>query len=192
MSNTMKLTRFELFVEGEAQDIGFLVGLDDTTMSKDLKDSLVYNLDKKMTIPDISLYKKDDNVVSFFKKEGLEVFKEDIDKLIEEIDYDGVFSVGRVEILVDSENLIYEDDYQVLLSIPRITSLSYSVKGVNSGIYKFEVSKDNLLFEQHHLTIMECDFDESRAIKIYPDVFDDNFYYYVDFDNSLIKVINNQ
>lgn len=190
MKNKINLTRFELFVEDEAQNIGFLVGLDDTGISEDLKDDLLYNLDKNMIIPDDNLYKKSKNVLSFFKDKGLEIFRSDIDKIVHEIDSEGLFSVGKVELSLSEDSVLYQDEYQVLTSIPSINELSHSVKDVKSGIYNLNIQNKNSLFKKYDLVLTNSKLNKSNAIKITPDVFCNDFYYYVDFNESIVEIIN--
>lgn len=190
MKNKINLTRFELFVEDEAQNIGFLVGLDDTGISEDLKDDLLYNLDKNMIIPDDNLYKKNKNVLSFFKDKGLEIFRSDIDKIVHEIDSEGLFSVGKVELSLSEDSVLYQDEYQVLTSIPSINELSHSVKDVKSGIYNLNIQNKNSLFKKYDLVLTNSKLNKSNAIKITPDVFCNDFYYYVDFNESIVEIIN--
>ena len=190
MKNKINLTRFELFVEDEAQNIGFLVGLDDTGISEDLKDDLLYNLDKNMIIPDDNLYKKNKNVLSFFKDKGLEIFRSDIDKIVHEIDSEGLFSVGKVELSLSEDSVLYQDEYQVLTSIPSINELSHSVKDVKSGIYNLNIQNKNSLFKKYDLVLTNSKLNKSNAIKITPDVFCNDFYYYVDLNESIVEIIN--
>lgn len=190
MKNKINLTRFELFVEDEAQNIGFLVGLDDTGISEDLKDDLLYNLDKNMIIPDDNLYKKNKNILSFFKDKGLEIFRSDIDKIVHEIDSEGLFSVGKVELSLSEDSVLYQDEYQVLTSIPSINELSHSVKDVKSGIYNLNIQNKNSLFKKYDLVLTNSKLNKSNAIKITPDVFCNDFYYYVDFNESIVEIIN--
>lgn len=190
MKNKIKLTRFELFIEDEAQNIGFLVGLDDTGISEDLKDDLLYNLDKNMIIPDENIYKENKNTLSFFKDKGLEVFRSDIDKIVYEIDYEGLFSIGKVELSLSEDSVLYQDEYQVLTSIPSIKELSYSVKDIKSGIYKFNILNENSLLKKYDLVLTDFKLDKSNSIKVMPDVYSDDFYYYIDFNENMVEVIN--
>ena len=196
MKNKELLTRFELFVDGEAQNIGFLRGIEDTGLSEDRQAGLVYNLDKKMSMPSIHDYKSKSNasnieVKSFFRDKGLKDFKNDIENIISSIDEDGLFSVGKIEVLLDNQSVNYVDEHQVLMDFPNINTLTYSLVDVSTGIYTFNELNPNGLFDKHVLIKINNNVDIINCIKITPNCLEENIYYYVDFNNNIVQVFNN-
>lgn len=135
--NSKILTRFEIFVNGESQGIGFLKGVEDMEISERLKSSLLYTFNKELPMPprDIieyslarnkvnienlfSYYKNAGNgkrLVSYFTQKGLKKFNMQIQNIINvvnrKLDYE--YTIGKIVLDKDDDLVVYEDEYQVI------------------------------------------------------------------------------
>lgn len=110
----MKLFRYELFCEGEMQDVGFLVGIDDLGLSAEAEENLMAPFDTLLAIPEIP-YLRDS--VSFFTEVGKDRFRREICNVA--MAYDGsIFDVVLAKLDLPEEYLgeaVYQDENQVCL-----------------------------------------------------------------------------
>lgn len=113
-------TRYELYFEGEPQNIGMMMGLDDIEINEDESEELLERFNKKLPlIPQIRTF--DDSITHFpacyFTEKGMETFKQEIDALVEAIHYkDNGWSVNVVTLSnVLEDDIYYKDDYQAVI-----------------------------------------------------------------------------
>lgn len=120
-------TRYELYFEGEPQNIGMMMGLDDMEMNEDESEELLERFNKELPlIPQIRTF--DNSITHFpacyFTQKGLETFKQEIDALVEAIhDKNNGWSVNVVELetVLDSD-IYYQDEYQAVIKTKYHTS----------------------------------------------------------------------
>ena len=110
--------RFELFIDGEKQDIGLLMGVSELDLYDDeMLDNLTSNFEKFLPIP--SYYKTNVEekkyVRAYFTEKGMDFFKEDIFRLVDAFEEQGLFDVREFLIEEDEANIVYKDEFQVLV-----------------------------------------------------------------------------
>lgn len=139
--NSKILTRFEIFVNGESQGVGFLRGLEDMEISEHLKSRLMYTFNKELPMPprdmiECSLVRNKANtkvnienlfsyyknigdgkrLVSYFTEKGLKKFNMQIQSIINvvnrKLDYE--YTIGKIVLDKDDDLVVYEDEYQVI------------------------------------------------------------------------------
>ncbi len=110
----MLLHRYELTCDGENQDVGFLVGIEDIGLTAEKEEELLQPFNDKLTIPDLPSMR---NTVSFFTPSGKNKFQQYIDKIIDAYK-DSIFDIICVTVDCNKELLeqvVYMDDYQICL-----------------------------------------------------------------------------
>lgn len=113
-----KYIRYELSIDGQMQDVGFLVGLNDCGIPKEEIDNLLKHFNDSLNIVDLNkLELKSINAKFYFTEEGKKIFLKDIQLIIEKIESLGLFEVEKIELLLSSDDkrIIYKDDYQCLI-----------------------------------------------------------------------------
>mgnify|MGYP001574764456 CR=1 FL=1 len=185
------LTRFELFVDKDSQGVGFLRGLEDAGISEDLQRALEYPFIKKLTVPSTDSCKsseKDKKVLSYFTELGLTEFKEPISKIVDEINYEGLFSVGKIEVFSRGDNETYSDKYQVLLKSFDLTDITSLASRLSPGIYNFVPETNANSFYKYKTVPISKNVNLNISMKVYPDCLSED-YYNIDLDKSLIEII---
>ena len=104
--------RYELYIGPERQEIGFLQGLDDTGLSKDVKEGLIAGFDE-LPIPERVF--KMGRTKSFFTEEGDAYFASAIEAVMDAYEEDGLFDVVCVCVSELPGIAAYVDAWQVLV-----------------------------------------------------------------------------
>lgn len=115
-----KYIRYELSVDGELQDVGLLVGLNDCDLQQEEIDALLENFNKHLDIVDFKkLNILDKSAKFYFTEDGDKKFKEDIEKIKIKIESLGLFEVEKIEVFLfpTDEKIFYEDKYQCLIKL---------------------------------------------------------------------------
>lgn len=115
----MLLTRYEISIGGEPQDIGYLRGLTDVTDDIDTYEEILEIFTEKLTVPDQKYFKSTSTfyTASFFTPKGLKYLKNEIDELIDYIKYCGADIITVIkDIDLNDDDIIYTDDLQVLMT----------------------------------------------------------------------------
>lgn len=112
----MRLYRYELFCDGENQNIGFLAGLGDLGLSSEKEERLLAPFDSLLEIPDVADMR---DSMSFFTELGNRRFAGPIQAVISAYGQNGLFDV--VQYIADIpdtalEEAVYKDDDQVCLT----------------------------------------------------------------------------
>jgi len=113
------LYRYELYFFDEPQTIGFIQGLRDVGIPEQKIDELIAVFDKKLPIPpfDFEYDKSTVYAASYFTEKGRETFFPVIKGIQEHIEsLENGFEL--VEDVMESNEFLYEDDYQVVLLKP--------------------------------------------------------------------------
>lgn len=111
----MKVYRYELAFDGESQEVGFFVGLEDIGISGDLKKELIRPFDEKLPMPPISILANYKRTKSYFTEKGMRFFEAEISNLknvIEEFCYE-VLEIEKE--LTNKDKVVYKDSLQVIL-----------------------------------------------------------------------------
>ena len=108
-------TRYELYLDGEPQEVGFIVGLKDTGLSRDECLDLIHDFDTDLPYPSIDkeVWKK--RPLAYFTQYGVEYFQETIQRILDVYKEIGLFEVVKIESSLDGQEIVYEDDYQVVV-----------------------------------------------------------------------------
>lgn len=120
-------TRFELYYEGEPQDIGLMMGLNSVGMPEDEVEELMERFDKELPmIPRMRLFENNNAHFPgcYFTEKGLSNFQAEIDMLLNAIhERDNGWSVNRVVLSNVLENdIYYQDEYQAVIKTKYHTS----------------------------------------------------------------------
>lgn len=107
--------RYELYLDDEYQVVGILQGMDSAGFSDDLASDLTFRMNRELFIPS-SVFVEHKYTESWFTEEGSKKFEKDIQDIINEYEYDGLFEV-RKRIVDKLDNVIYEDENQVIVDI---------------------------------------------------------------------------
>lgn len=107
--------RYELYLDDEYQGVGILQGMDSAGFSDDLASDLTFRMNRKLFIPS-SVFVEHKYTESWFTEEVSKKFEKDIQDIINEYEYDGLFEV-RKRIIDKLDNVIYEDENQVIVDI---------------------------------------------------------------------------
>jgi len=113
----MKLYRYELYCEGEPQNVGMLVGIQDLGLSRENSDYLYSLFDYDLKVPSTPKMR---NSVSFFTVSGHNNFAEKIKEVIAAYE-DSLFDIMQITLdFPDTyiREIIYEDKDQVCLPKP--------------------------------------------------------------------------
>lgn len=110
------LYRYELYIDGEYQDVGIFQELDNTFSYERAKD-LAWPFDRKLQIPPYSSF-KEQHTVSFFTEKGKQEFEKDIKAIIEAYEEESCFEIKTLIINEDDicHDIIWSDEYQVIVS----------------------------------------------------------------------------
>ena len=118
------LYRYELSLDGEKQDVGFMVGISEIDgLEEGEMEELTNAFDKTLPFP--TFYRscinkeKRNNTKAFFTKFGNSFFKNDINKLIGVFKERSCFDVDLILLDETKEqlNIVYMDEYQCLVEI---------------------------------------------------------------------------
>jgi hypothetical protein len=112
--------RFDLLFEDEVQDIGLMMGLDDTGLSDGMCEELLEHFEQHLKIPPTVRTDKrcaEHYPACYFTNEGYQRHKEHIDKIIQEIvEMDNEWSVRTIiRETIPEEHLYYEDEDQAVI-----------------------------------------------------------------------------
>jgi hypothetical protein len=123
----MKYTRYELYYDGEPQDVGLMMGLDDVGMDEDEVEMLMERFNTELPlIPQIRTFQESTTHFSgcFFTEKGLERFQKEIEELVQAIHFkENGWSVHAVELTtVLDEDIYYQDDYQAVIKTKYATT----------------------------------------------------------------------
>ena len=201
MCISKKLFRYEMFLGGQYQDIGVFMGLKETNLREGIQRYLLSPFDDELIVPDTNLYLcEEDNkkVLAFFTEKGEEKFKKYVDKLSLEVYEDEVFDVGRIIIDLKEEDIVYKDEYQLLVKVgyPSYMSdltgvISYLSDDDNkiTGLYKIleDENTDNI-----HKYILEeiADVEDFKEdIIIYPNYIGEDYHYILDVSKMIVKIV---
>lgn len=112
----IRLYRFELFCDGEAQNIGFLAGLDELGLSCEKEEHLLAPFDSALKVPDAAGMR---GSASYFTALGIQKFAGPIQAVISAYKENGLFDVVLHIADVQNRDLeaaVYTDVYQVCLT----------------------------------------------------------------------------
>lgn len=116
----MKYTRYELCFEGEPQNIGFMMGLDDIGIDEDEIETLLKPFEAGLSlIPKMHAFERNASHFpgSYFTESGLSTFEAPINRIIEAIiEKNSDWSVNTVVLetpLIDT--IYFEDDFQAVI-----------------------------------------------------------------------------
>ena len=107
-------TRFELYLEGEPQEVGFIVGLNELDLDLDVQDFLLEDFNENLPIPHISEEYWKQTPLAYFTQKGLERFQQSIQQLLGVYQSYNFFDVVRLETSLADKTIVYEDEYQVI------------------------------------------------------------------------------
>ena len=105
--------RYELYLDEEYQGVGILQGMDDAGFSDDLSSDLTFRINRELSIPSF-VFREHRHTESWFTEEGAKRFEKDIQAILKEYEYDGLFEV-RKRIVDKLEDVVYEDENQVVV-----------------------------------------------------------------------------
>lgn len=116
----MKYTRYELCFEGEPQNIGFMMGLDDIGIDEDEIETLLEPFEAGLSlIPGMHAFERNASHFPgcYFTERGLSTFQAHINCIIEAIiEKNNDWSVNTVVLENPLINAIYfEDDFQAVI-----------------------------------------------------------------------------
>lgn len=199
MCISKKLFRYEMFFEGQYQDIGVFMGLKETNLREGIQRYLLSPFDDELIVPDTNLYlceEKNKKVLAFFTEKGEEKFKKYVDKLSLEVYEDEVFDVGRIIIDLKEEDIVYKDEYQLLVKVDYpsymsdLTGAIYYLSDDDNratGTYKIVEDKDSCNgYTLEEISEVE-DFNED--IIIYPNYIGEDYHYILDTSKMIVKLI---
>lgn len=124
-----KHIRFEMTFDGEAQEVGFLMGLYEMEMDEDEIEELMTPFNKSLATPPYHKWQSTDDYyhAAYFTSQGYSRFKEDIERIIEAVRYKN--NGWKVEIIhsyfFPEEYLIYEDEDQAIIRTYYVDSLEH-------------------------------------------------------------------
>lgn len=116
----MNYTRYELSYDGEPQNVGMMMGLDDMDMDEDEMEMILERFNEELPlVPTIRTFDKSSThyPACYFTSKGLEKFKQEIDALVEAIHYkDNGWRVNEVTLSnVLDDDIYYTDEYQAVI-----------------------------------------------------------------------------
>lgn len=193
-----KLTRFELFNGGESQKLGFIRGLEDMDISEDLKSALVYNFNKELKLPPKSIYKRQVDkgyyIASYFTEKGLQKFSKEIKDIINVVNDEGMYTVGKIITLQEKDLVLYEDEYQVIQLANDITDITVAVlldtEPDKQLLYSIEEQDDNSKRIATSVSLKKSDKHSEFCpnIIVYPFYMEGELKYYIDTKQNFIKI----
>ena len=201
MCISKKLFRYEMFLGGQYQDIGVFMGLKETNLREGIQRYLLSPFDDELIVPDTNLYLcEEDNkkVLAFFTEKGEEKFKKYVDKLSLEVYEDEVFDVGRIIIDLKEEDIVYKDEYQLLVKVgyPSYMSdltgvISYLSDDDNkiTGLYKILEDENTDNIHKYILEEISDVEDFKEDIIIYPNYIGEDYHYILDVSKMIVKIV---
>lgn len=116
----MKYTRYELFYEGEPQNIGFMMGIEDVGIDEEeIEDLLKIFEDRLYLIPNMHTFERNSSHFPgcYFTELGLSTFMAPINRIIEAIkEKNNSWSVKTVVLENPLTDTIYfEDEFQAVI-----------------------------------------------------------------------------
>ena len=134
------LYRYELYCDGEYQEVGFLAGIEDIGLSIEKEERLLRPFTEKLTDP---WHPQMSRSVSFFSAKGNEEFCDAIRELVSA--YEGsMFEVKLVTVSLPPSMLkkaIYKDEYQVCLPMELYKEELENLKKVSEPKFESEFIK---------------------------------------------------
>lgn len=122
----MRLYRYELSCDGDYQEVGFLVGLQDIGLSNEVEERLLAPFNSKLAIPDSAEIR---NAVFFFTEYGRHILKDEIQAVCDAYN-DSIFDVDFATLRLPEshyDKIIYADLYQIC--IPQKTYEELTING---------------------------------------------------------------
>jgi hypothetical protein len=107
-------TRYELYLDGEPQEVGFIVGLNELDLDRETQLELIAELDRDLPYPHIPVECWKNHPLSYFTQYGTEFFAKVIQRLLNKYADDGFFDVVKIETDLSDKTIVYEDEYQVI------------------------------------------------------------------------------
>ena len=107
-------TRYELYLDGEPQEVGFIVGLNELDLDLDVQDFVMEDFNENLPFPKISDDDWSHTPLAYFTEKGLERFRKSIQQLLDIYENYGFFDVVKLESSLSDKTIIYEDAYQVI------------------------------------------------------------------------------
>ena len=107
-------TRFELYLDGEPQEVGFIVGLNELDLDYEIQDFIMEDFNENLPFPEISEEQWKHTPLAYFTEKGLERFKKSIQQLLDVYETYNFFDVVKLETSLSDKTIIYEDAYQVI------------------------------------------------------------------------------
>lgn len=201
MFNGKKLSRYEMFCERQYQDIGVFMGLKETNLREGIQRYLLSPFDDELIVPDTNLYlceEKNKKILAFFTPKGEEKFKKDIDKMALEVYEDEVFDVGKIMMEINEKDIVYKDDYQLLVKVDYpsymtdlIGAIYYLSDDNNRATGTYKIVEDKNSCNCYGYTLEEIseveDFNED--IIIYPNYIGEDYHYILDTSKMIVKLI---
>ena len=118
----MEYTRFELYYEGEPQEVGFMMGLSEVISDEDHREELIERFDRELPMTGVTLPKEDcakGYAASYFTEKGMHHFKDEIQAVIDAIEDKG-WSVEQS--VIEDGDFLYQDEFQVVCFKPFIVT----------------------------------------------------------------------
>lgn len=107
--------RFELYIDGEYQGCGIFQGLTELDMEDEEFEALTLKFDTILNIP-LSVYTKAKNTTAWFTESGYHYFEKEIEKIQEAYENQGLFDVIHLMSEIDPQKIIYQDEFQIIVS----------------------------------------------------------------------------
>ena len=107
-------TRYELYLDGEPQDVGFMVGLNELDLDYEIQDYIMEDFNANLPFPKISEKHQKQIPLAYFTEKGLERFQKSIQQLLDVYETYNFFDVVKIEESLFDKTIIYEDQYQVV------------------------------------------------------------------------------
>lgn len=107
-------TRYELYLDGEPQNVGFIVGLQELDLDEDIVYNLIEDFDTYLPFPHIDKKYWKQTPLAYFTEKGLEQFHIAIQRLLDIYETSNFFDVVKLESTLSDKTIVYEDEYQVI------------------------------------------------------------------------------
>ena len=107
-------TRYELYLDGEPQEVGFIVGLNELDLDLDVQDFVMEDFNENLPIPHIDEKYWKQTPLAYFTEKGLERFRQSIQRLLDMYENYNFFDVVKLETSLSDKTIVYEDEYQVI------------------------------------------------------------------------------
>lgn len=107
--------RYELYVDGEPQGVGFLQGLSELDKDDEYLDCLTKPFDENLKLPQ-SVFAEHKLTESWFTEEGYQKFKAAVANIQQAYDDTGLFEMKCLT-AESLDNIVYQDEFQVICKL---------------------------------------------------------------------------